>query len=81
VFSAAGSVWLIINRAHPFYDDLYMGPDSTPRLRASLEIVLWALGEAEVDADPGSDRRKFYERERASAWSPYVADALAELRA
>jgi hypothetical protein len=70
---------LAINLAHPFYDRLYAGPGSTPRLRAALEIVLWALGEAEVDANPGSDRRQFYERERSSLWSPYVADALTEL--
>lgn len=70
---------LAINLAHPFYDQLYAGPGSTPRLRAALQVVLWALGEAEVDADPGSDRRLFYERDRASLWSPYIADALKEL--
>jgi hypothetical protein len=72
---------LMINRAHPFYDQLYMGSGSTPRLRAALEVLLWTLGEAEVDADPGSDRREFYERERGSAWSPYLASALKELGA
>jgi Histidine kinase-, DNA gyrase B-, and HSP90-like ATPase len=67
---------LYLNVAHPFHRDLYAGAGSTPRLRAALEIVLWVLGEAEVDADPGSDKRRFYERERASVWSPKVADAL-----
>lgn len=71
---------LIINRAHPFYDEIYMGSDSTPKLRAGLEILLWALGEAEVDAEPGGDRRKFYEVERGSAWSPYLSNALTELK-
>jgi hypothetical protein len=65
-----------LNVAHPFYDQLYAAPRSTPHLRAGLEILLWALGEAEVDADPGSERRMFYERDRASIWSPYLADAL-----
>jgi hypothetical protein len=50
------------------------------RQRAALEILLWTLGESEVDADPDSDRRKFYERERPSVWSPYLADALTSLR-
>jgi hypothetical protein len=67
---------LNINRAHPFFEQLYMAPSSTPRSRAALEVLLWALGEAEVDADPNSERRQFYERERGSAWSPYLADAL-----
>lgn len=70
---------LAINVAHPFHDQLYSGPGSSPRLRAGLEILLWALGEGEADADPGGDRRQFYEVERGSVWSPYVANALTEL--
>ncbi len=71
---------LQINVAHPFYTELYDGPGSTPRLRAGLEVLLWTLGEAEVDAEPDSDRRQFYTRERSSVWTPYLADALTELR-
>ncbi len=75
-----GQYVLYLNVAHPFYQDLYAGPQSTPRLRAGLEVLLWALAESEIDADPDSDRRKFYVRERASVWSPYIEDALNELR-
>ena len=75
-----GTRVLYLNVAHPFYTELYQGPGSSPRLRAGLEIVLWALGEAEANADPESDRRKFYERDRASLWTPYIADALAALK-
>lgn len=75
-----GTRVLYLNVAHSFYTDLYAGPHATPRLRAGLEVLLWTLGNAEVDADPESDRRKFYERERASAWSPHLADALAALK-
>jgi hypothetical protein len=71
---------LYLNAGHAFYTELYAGPDSTPRMRAGLEVLLWALGEAEVDADPGTDKRTFYERERASVWSPYVEDALNVLK-
>jgi len=71
---------LLVNVAHPFYTDLYAGPGSTVQQRAALEILLWTLGEAEVDADPDSDRRRFYERERPSVWSPYLAEALTSLR-
>ena len=66
--------------AHPFYTELYAGPGSTPRLRAGLEVLLWTLGDAEVDADPDSDRRRFYERERVSVWTPHLADALEQLK-
>jgi hypothetical protein len=71
---------LLLNVAHPFYTDLYAGPTSDTRLRAGLEILLWALGESEVDADPVSDRRRFYEAERPQTWSPYLKDALVSLR-
>lgn len=75
-----GTRVLYLNVAHPFYTELYTGPGSTPRLRAGLEVLLWILGNAEVDADPESPRRKFYERDRASIWSPQLADALEVLR-
>lgn len=75
-----GTRVLYLNVAHRFYTDLYSGPGSTPALRAGLEVLLWTLGEAEVDADPESDRRHFYERERASVWSPHLADALKVLK-
>lgn len=71
---------LLLNVAHPFYTDLYAAAGVSLRQRAALEILLWTLGESEVDADPESDRRKFYERERPSVWSPYLADALTSLR-
>lgn len=75
-----GTRVLYLNVAHPFYTELYAGPGATPRLRAGLEVLLWTLGNAEVDADPEGDRRHFYERERASVWSPHLADALAVLK-
>ncbi|MEU4339491.1 ATP-binding protein [Micromonospora lupini] len=71
---------LCLNVAHPFYIEVYAAAGSTPRTRAAIEILLWTLGEAEIDADPDTDRRRFYERERASVWSPYLAEALTSLR-
>jgi hypothetical protein len=71
---------LLLNVAHPFYIDLYAGAASSPHLRAGLELLLWTLGDAEVDADPESDRRRFYEAERPQVWSPYLKDALTSLR-
>jgi hypothetical protein len=75
-----GTRMLYLNIAHPFYTELYSGPSSSPRLRAGLEVLLWTLGNAEVDADPESDRRLFYERERGSVWSPGLSDALSMLK-
>lgn len=74
-----GTRVLYLNVAHPFYTDLYSGPGSSPRLRAGLEVLLWTLGNAEVDTDPDSDRRRFYSRERASVWTPHLADSLEQL--
>jgi Histidine kinase-, DNA gyrase B-, and HSP90-like ATPase len=71
---------LYLNVAHTFYTELYTGPGSSPRLRAGLEILLWALGEAEIDAEPSSDKRLFYELERSQVWSPYLASALTQLQ-
>ncbi|KRB36133.1 hypothetical protein ASD93_08455 [Microbacterium sp. Root180] len=70
---------LFVNQAHRFYSDLYMGHGTNPRLRAALEVLLLTLGDAEVNADPDSERRTFYERERASVWSPNLDDTLKSL--
>src|SRR5206468_8489166 len=75
-----GTRVLYLNVAHPFYTELYAGPHATARLRAGLEVLLWTLGNAEIDADPETDRRRFYERERASVWTPTLADALSILK-
>jgi len=75
-----GTRVLYLNTAHPFYTELYAGPGSTARLRAGLEVLLWVLGNAEVDAEPGSDRRSFYTRERSSVWTPTLEDGLAALK-
>lgn len=75
-----GTRVLYLNAAHSFYTELYSGPGMNARSRAGLEILLWTLGNAEVEAIPESDRRHFYERERASVWSPRLADALMVLK-
>src|SRR5207244_7210652 len=45
-----GQKVLYLNTAHRFYTDLYSGPESTPRLRSGLEVLLFVLGESELDA-------------------------------
>src|SRR5207248_11490603 len=67
---------LYLNTAHRFYKDVYAGPDSSPRLRAGLEVVLFAIGACEIGAE--GDRQTFYETERG-AWSTRLNMALAQL--
>ena len=45
-------------------------------MKASLELLLFVMGEAELDANP--DRRRFYESERAE-WSRVLNTALDRL--
>jgi len=71
---------LLINKEHPFYTDVYAGPGSSLATRAALELLLWTLGDAEVDAEPESERRAFYETERQTVWSPNLKAALLALR-
>jgi hypothetical protein len=67
---------LYLNTAHRFYKDVYAGPDSSPRLRAGLEVVLFAIGACEIGAE--GDRQTFYETERGE-WSARLNIALAQL--
>lgn len=66
---------LKINRAHRFYGDIYAAPGNGRRIKASLEILLFAIGECELDAQGNLERRTFYSVERA-AWSETLGTAL-----
>jgi hypothetical protein len=71
---AIGSqVRVYINKAHQFYTDVYMGIDSTPRMRASLELMLFVMTDCELDANV--ERQVFYESERHE-WTRRFAAAL-----
>jgi hypothetical protein len=67
---------LFLNTAHRFFRDLRVGPGTNPRLRAGLEVLLFVIGDAELDAE--GDRRLFYETER-SVWSQQPNVALDRL--
>ncbi|MBK5218942.1 MAG: ATP-binding protein [Thermoleophilia bacterium] len=66
---------LYLNTAHRFYRDIYAGQESTPRLRAAIQIVLFTFGVGEIDAE--GDRLLFFETERG-AWSTRLEAALAQ---
>jgi len=69
----ASQVHLIINQAHPFFTSVYAGPESTPRLRAGLELLLFVMAECELDASV--ERQLFYDSERRE-WSQRFSTAL-----
>ncbi len=73
-----GQAVLFINRCHRFYTDTYAGPESNSRLRAAMEILLFVIGECELDAGKGTPLRAFYERER-NRWSTNLSTALDRL--
>ena len=76
VIPRGGQIVLLVNRAHRFYTEVYAAHEGAPQLRAALEIMLFVMGEAELDANP--DRRRFYESERAE-WSRVLNTALDRL--
>ena len=62
-----GQFVLWVNTAHRFYTDVYAGPDSTAHLRNALELLLFSLGEAELNAQ--GERQLFYQTERQMTWT------------
>lgn len=66
---------LYINRAHRFFSDVYAASDSSRRVRAALEVLLFSIGDCELDAQGNPDRALFYAVER-QAWSETIATAL-----
>jgi hypothetical protein len=76
VAQIGGQKVLNLNTAHRFYTDVYAGPESTPRLRAAIEVLLFVIGECELDAD--DERQLFYETERGE-WSSRLRVALDRL--
>jgi hypothetical protein len=56
---------------------VYAAFASTPQLRSGLELLLFVIGECELDAS--DDRRRFYESERAE-WSRLLSAGLDRLR-
>jgi hypothetical protein len=71
-----GQKVLLINRAHRFYGDIYVAHDSTPHLRATLEVLLFVIGDCELDAS--DDGQVFYQLERGE-WSKRLTVALDRL--
>lgn len=67
---------LYLNTEHRFYTLVYAGPESTPRLRAALEVLLFVLGTNQLESD--GLRREFYDVE-VGQWSQQLHAVLGEL--
>lgn len=64
---------LFINKAHPFYTDVYAHEETKPRFRFALEIMLFVIGEGEVNAN--QELQMFYQSERPE-WSNRLRNLL-----
>jgi hypothetical protein len=76
-----GQKVLYLNKAHRFYTDVYAGTNSNPAVRAALEVLLFVIGDSELDSS--GDRQLFYQTERAE-WSTRLnvaLDLLSEIEA
>lgn len=71
-----GTTMLFLNTAHRFYGELYMGPDSTPAMRAALEVLLFSIGDCMNDAS--EQTRAVYDMELVE-WSRRIDYALLKL--
>lgn len=67
---------LYINTGHPFFTQVYAAPGATDRFRAGLELLLWTLGTAELDASEADQHVYAIER---GAWSRALRPALEAL--
>jgi hypothetical protein len=67
---------LYLNTAHRFYSKVYWNADATPYFRAAIEVLLFVIGDCELDSS--DDRRIFYETERG-VWSARLNAALDQL--
>jgi hypothetical protein len=66
---------IYINRKHSFYTALYASEDSNQKIKSALELMLFVVGQAEIDAIGNQDKRLFYVSERL-VWSKNLDVAL-----
>src|SRR5215211_639242 len=71
-----GQMVLKLNTAHRFFQDVYADL-VTPGQRSALEVLLFVIGDCELDAS--GDRQDFYRQERAQ-WSNKLEASLNQLR-
>lgn len=75
VSQRGGMKVLEINTAHRFFSDVYASAASNKFLRAGLEVLLFSMGEAELDGLGNHEKTNFYHVEKI-AWSERLEVAL-----
>jgi hypothetical protein len=65
---------VIINTDHPFYEKVY---EASPEVKSALEVLLFVMAEAELEAD--GEAETFYKSAR-TRWSERLRHALDRLR-
>ncbi len=73
-----GQKVLEVNQAHPFFSQIYAALGADRFVRAGLEVLLFSIGESELDAAGNHDKALFYTVEK-KAWSDRLAIALDSL--
>lgn len=69
-----GTRVLSLNTAHRFHEQIYDGPTATPELRATLEVMLFSLGDIALELAPDQRDQLVAQLYR---WSRRLNDALA----
>jgi len=75
VMQRGGMKVLEVNTSHRFYTDVYASSSANKLLRAGIEVLLFSMGEAELDALANPDKTNFYHIEKI-AWSERLEVAL-----
>ena len=78
VEQVGGMKILFLNRSHRFHDDLY-AKSADRHFQSALEVLLFSIGECELDSQGNPDRAAFYASER-NAWSQLLDSALSLLK-
>src|SRR6185503_13815108 len=71
-----GTKVLWLNTASKFFQQVHSGPSSTPAVRASLEILLFAIGDRMLE---GQDQLRAMYAHEIPQWSQKLEFALAHL--
>jgi hypothetical protein len=71
-----GASVLYLNKGHRFFSELYMGPESSSRLRSAIELLLFCIGDSIVDASEEAQRLYLVE---VPTWSAKLDAALHQL--
>jgi hypothetical protein len=71
-----GTKVLWLNTSTRFYQEVYAGPDSSPAVRAALEILLFSVGDRKLE---GRDELQAFYAHEVPEWSRKLEFALSHL--